>query len=117
MGGDSLSFAGFADHEQLGKDGNTLQVDTEGPQNLERGELVVDEEGKTANRYDKKLGAEGVVVAIVGSLELHVDEIDSEVGAANVDALHNAVVERDEIGEEVQVASGEDKREENLGLS
>lgn len=117
MSGDGLSLAGLADHEQLGKNGNALQVDAEGPQDLKRGELVVDKEGKTTNRHDKKLSAEGVVIAVIGGLELHVDEIDGEVGAAYVDALHHTVVERDEIGEEVQVASGEDKRKENLRLS
>lgn len=117
MSGDGLSLAGLADHEQLGEDGNALQVDAEGPQDLKRGELVVDKEGKTTNRHDKKLSAEGVVIAVIGGLELHVDEIDGEVGTAYVDALHHTVVERDEIGEEVQVASGEDKRKENLRLS
>jgi len=34
MGGDGFGLSGLADHEQLGQDGDGLQVDGEGPENL-----------------------------------------------------------------------------------
>ena len=37
-----LSFAGLSDHEELGDDGDTLQVDGECPENLHHRELMID---------------------------------------------------------------------------
>lgn len=42
VGGDGLRLPCFADHEELGKDSHGFQVDGEGPQNLERREIVID---------------------------------------------------------------------------
>jgi len=53
---------------------------------------VVDEEGKTADGHDQELGAERVVVSVVGRLEFHVDEVDGGVCARQVDDLHDGVV-------------------------
>ena len=42
VAGDGLRLAGLADHEELGEDGDTLQVDGECPEDLHDAELVVD---------------------------------------------------------------------------
>ena len=41
MAGDRLRLPRFTNHEELGQNGNTLQVDGEGPEDLHHGELVV----------------------------------------------------------------------------
>jgi len=117
VGGDGLCLASFADHEELGKDGDWFQVDGESPQDLESAELVVDQEGETADGNNKKLRPESVVVTVVGGLELNVNKIDGEVGATDVDALHCRVVQWDEVGEQVQVSSSEDESEQELRFS
>jgi len=60
---------------------------------LERGEVVIDEEGKTSHGNNKKLHAECVVVAIVGRLELDKHQVDSGNGARDEDNLHCCVVQ------------------------
>jgi len=114
VSGDGLSLASLADHEQLGKDGDRFQVDGESPQDLQCAELVVDQEGETADGNNEKFRPESVVIAVVGGLELDVDEVDGEVGATDVNALHCRVVQRDEVGEQVQVSSSEDESEQEL---
>jgi len=44
MSGNGLSFSSFADHEQLRQDGNTFQINTEGPQNFKRSKLMIYQE-------------------------------------------------------------------------
>ena len=44
--GDGLRLAGLADHEELGEDGDTLQIDGEGPEDLHHAELMVDHQGQ-----------------------------------------------------------------------
>ena len=60
---------------------------------LERGEVVIDEEGKTSHRNNKELHTERVVVAIVGRLELDKHQVDSSNGARDEDNLHCCVVQ------------------------
>jgi len=117
VSGDGLRLASFADHEELGKDGDWFQVDGESPQDLESAELVVDQEGETADGNNKKFRPESVVVTVVGGLELNVNKIDGEVGATDVDALHCRVVQWDEVGEQVQVSSSEDESKQELRFS
>lgn len=58
---------------------------------------------------------EGVMIVIVSGLELHVHEIASPDGGREKEDLHRRVVQRDEAGEQVQVARQEHQREEELG--
>ncbi len=58
---------------------------------------------------------EGVMIVIVSGLELHVHEIASPDGGREKEDLHRRVVQRDEAGEQVQVARQEDQRKEELG--
>jgi len=117
VSGDGFSFTSFTDHEQLRKDGNTLKVDTEGPENFQRSEFVVDEESEATNWHDKKFSSESVVVSIVCSLEFHVDEINGGVCAGQVNDLHNGIVRRNKVCEQIKVTSGEDKSKHHLSFS
>ena len=58
-------------------------------------------------KISKHMVPESVVIAVVGGLELDVDEVDGEVGATDVNALHCRVVQRDEVGEQVQVSASD----------
>jgi len=78
---------------------------------------MVDENRETRDRNNQELHSEAVVVAIVCCLELHVDQIDCGISTADVDHLHACVVKRDEGGEEIQVASGEDQSKQDLAFS
>lgn len=69
----ALRLARLADHEQLRQDRHRLEVDAEGPQHLEHGEVMVDEEGEEEGGYHEELDAEGVVVVVVGRAETEVD--------------------------------------------
>ena len=57
------------------------------------------------------------MIAVIGGLELLVDHPDGGGGRAHEEDLHGGVVERDEAGEEVEVAGAEDDQEEDLGLA
>lgn len=49
---------------------------------------MIDEEREASHRDHQKLHPEGVVVAVVRRLELHVDQVHCGVGAGDVDELH-----------------------------
>ena len=54
------------------------------------------------------------MVAVVSGLELDVHQIDRGGSRADKEEFHGGVVEGDEGGEEVEVASAEDRQEEDL---
>ena len=60
---------------------------------------MVEHQGKKQRGTDKKLNSKGVVVAVVGGLELHVHQIDGSGSRADKEELHGGVVEGDEGGE------------------
>ena len=72
VAGDRLGLPGLGDHEELGQDGDTLQVDGEGPQDLHHAELVVDDQRQQDAGAEQELHAEGVVVTIVGRLQISI---------------------------------------------
>ena len=117
VAGDALGLPGLGHHEQLGQDGDGLQVDRERPEDFHHGELMVENQAEKQRGTDKKLDPEGVVVAVVGGLELHVHQIDGSGSRADEEELHGGVVEGDEGGEEVEVARTEDGQEEDLRLA
>lgn len=75
---------------------------------------MVDKEGQSSNRYDQELYPERVMVTIIGSLELCVDQVHCSVRTANVDDLHRSVVERYEGSEQVQVTCCEYQGKQDL---
>ena len=70
VAGDRLGLPGLGDHEQLGQDGDTLQVDGEGPQDLHHAELVVHDKTEEDAGAKEELNTECVVVAVIGCLLL-----------------------------------------------
>ena len=65
---EGLRLPGLSDHEELGEDGDALQVDGEGPEDLHDAELVVDHQSQEEAGAQQKLHPEGVVVTVVGCL-------------------------------------------------
>jgi hypothetical protein len=76
----------------------------------------VEDEGQDQGGDDGQLYPEGVMVPIVGSAKLEVDEVDGGAGSRDEEELHDRVVERDVADEEVQVAGQVHQREEDLAL-
>ena len=74
VAGDRLGLPGLGDHEQLGQDGDTLQVDGEGPQDLHHAELVINDKTKEDAGAKQELNTKCVVVAVIGGL-LSIDYI------------------------------------------
>jgi len=117
VAGDGFRLAGLANHEELGEDGHALQVDGEGPEDLHHGELVVQRQGKQGTGAQQKLNPEGVVVAVVGCLELDVHQVDGSRRGANEEDLHTRIVQGDEVREQVKIPGDEYDEEEDLRLA
>lgn len=81
---------------------------------LKYGKLVVDEQGEQDGGTDEELDPEGVVVVVVGRLELQVDQVDGGVRGGEEDYLHQRVVQGDVRGHQVQVAGRVDYRKQYL---
>jgi len=77
VAGNTLGLTSLGHHEQLGQDGHRLQIDREGPQDLHQGKFVVQKKGKKNRRAKEKLDPKGVMIAIIGCLELEIHQIDS----------------------------------------
>ena len=114
---DRLRLAGLADHEELGEDGDALQVDGECPEDLHHTELVVEDDSQEGGRGQEELHSEGVVVAIIGGFEFEIHQIDGPSGAADEEELHNGVVEADEVGQQVQISRHENNEKQSLALA
>lgn len=50
---------------------------------------MVDQESQPSHRDHQELHSEGVMVAIIGRLELHVDQVDGGVSTPDVDDLQD----------------------------
>jgi hypothetical protein len=75
---------------------------------------MVDEQGQDHGRNDEKLDSERVMLTIVRGLELDIHQIERAKRGGQVEDLHHRVVQRDEVGEQVQVAGEKDEREQDL---
>ena len=117
VAGDRLGLPRLGDHEQLGQDGDALQVDGEGPQDLHHTELVVEDNGQEGGGSQEELNPERVVVAVIRGLELEVHEVHCGGGAGDEKDLHAGVVETHEVGHQVQVPGHEHHQEEDLALA
>lgn len=78
---------------------------------------MVDQESKATHRNNQELHSESVMVTIIGSFELDVDQVDGGVRTADVNNLHRGVVQRDKRGKEVQIASRENQSKQKLTLA
>jgi len=111
---DGLCLAGLAHHEQLGQDCDGLKVDGEGPEDLHGGELVVQHQSQQRHRGNQELDPEGVVIAVVGCLELDVHQVDGGGRRGDEEDLHTGIVQRDEVGEQVKVPGHKNDEEKDL---
>jgi len=117
MGGDGFGLSGLANHEQLGEDGDGLQVDGKGPQNLHNVERMINDQRNKGRGNEQELYSECVMIAVVGCLEFEQHEINGSVGGGDEEDLHDGVVDRNEVGQQVQVARREDQRKQDLRLA
>lgn len=110
---------GVLEQEDLGQHGDGLEVLAKGPQDgahlVQR--LTVEEEGEDRAGDDEVAQAECVVVLVVRGLPWVdvVHEVADVDGRRDEEELHEGVVERDEVVEEVDVAREEDDGVEELG--
>lgn len=114
---DRFGLSGLADHEQLGQDGDRLQVDGKGPQDLHDVEGMIDDQRNEGRRNQEEFYSECVMIAVVGGLEFEQHEINGPVRGSDEEHLHNGVVDRDEVGQKVQITRRENEREQDLGLA
>ena len=56
----------------------------------------------------------GVMVVVIGGLELQKHQVDSPDGTDEEENLHRRVVERDKIGEKIEIAGEKHQGEEAL---
>jgi len=115
--GDGFSLSGLGHHKQLRKYRTSLKVDRESPENLSDGEGVVENKSQNNTRSQQELHSEGIMVTVVGRLELHEYQIACPNAERDVDNLHACVVQGDETKEEIEVASAEHYSEQCLRLS
>lgn len=114
VAGDRLSLASLGYHEQLGQDSNRFQVDREGPQNFHNREFMVEDKSQKSAGAKQKLNPEGVMVTIIGGLELDIHQIHSGRGGGHEEQFHRCVVQGDKVGEKVQVAGHKHNQEKDL---
>lgn len=78
---------------------------------------MVDQERQSSHWNNQELHSEGIMVAVICSLELEVYQINSGHCGSNEDDLHDSVVNRDEVCEQIQVPCDEDQAKHDLTLS
>ena len=70
---------------------------------------MIDQHSQSSSRDDQKLRPKCVVIGVVGGFEFKEDEIESAIGGHQEHNLHDSVVWRDKVGEDVKVAGSEDQ--------
>ena len=61
--------------------------------------------------------SECVMIAVIGCLEFDKHEIDGSKGSGDEKDLHGGVVQRDEVGQQIQISRREDNRKQDLRLA
>jgi len=96
---DGLRLSRFRHHEELGQNSHSCQVDTPCPKNLDRSELVIDDEGQEGDGNEEKLNSKGVVIRVISGLELEINQVDRQVGGADKEDFHGRVVKTHVVGD------------------
>ena len=130
--GYGLSLSSLGHHEQLGQNGDRLQVNAESPQDFHHTEFMVQQKRQQDGGSQKELDPrkknqsdsnivfqpknqpESVVVVVVGGFKLEEHQVNGADRRNQKEDLHRSVVNRDEIGKQIQVASHKDNREQDL---
>lgn len=115
MAGDVFSFSGLGHHEQLWHNGNRLEIDGKSPEDLEWGELVVENECEDCRRKDGKFNhSKCVMISIVRRLKLLEYRVYSCTRRSDEQNFHCGVVNRDEGEENIQVSGNVYNGKEDL---
>lgn len=72
---------------------------------------MIEHERQDDRRNDEKFDSESVMLSIVGGLELDVHQVESAERRRQIEDFHGRVVQRDKMGEQVQVTSKKYERE------
>lgn len=75
---------------------------------------MVDEQGQNHARNQQELNPEGVMVVVVGGTEFQVHQVQSAERWDDEDEFHEGVVDADEGGHKIQVATQVNDSEEDL---
>jgi len=94
MRGDGLGLAGALQEEELRQDGDALEPDGEGPEDLGGRVAVGIDEGEDQRAPEEVLDAEGIEVRIVGGLVGGGHEIEGVPRGAEEEELEDGVVGR-----------------------
>lgn len=78
---------------------------------------MIDEDSKAGCGDDEYLRPEGVALGVVSGAEFPEDEGERGVSTKDEHDLHHSVVVRDEVGEEIEVASCEYNGVQHLALA
>jgi hypothetical protein len=87
MGSNRLSFSASLQHEQLRQDGDRFQIDRKSPQNFNKGEIGIDEQGQQKRGDEEKLDSEGVLLLVESRLEFDVHGVAGDVQGADEEKL------------------------------
>ena len=90
MASNALGFSSLGYHKELGQDGNTLQVNGEGPEDLHNAKLMVQDQGEEDSWTKQKLNAEGIMVSIISSLESENEEFGSKCCTDKIKNFYDA---------------------------
>lgn len=117
MRGDGFRLSGLADHEELRQNRNGLQVDGEGPQDLHGVEGMIEHQRNQGGRDQQEFYSECVMIAIISGLELDEHEINCSEGGGEKENLHDGVVNRHEVRQQIQISRHKDERKQDLRLA
>ena len=114
-----LNDAHFVQHDDLGNEGDGLEPQRETPSESPWRPARVQDARQHKSHWDEHLEvrecvAELIIGGAVGDLVLH--EVENEGGGGDEKDLHEGVVDRDKVHEEVNVADEEDYQVDFLRL-
>ena len=90
---DGLGLASALEHEELGQDGDRLEPDGEGPEDLPRVVVVREQDGQDGGAAQEVLDPEGVEVAVVGRLVRVDHQVDDVPLCADEEDFEDEVVQ------------------------
>lgn len=93
VGSDGLGLASTLEHEELGQDGDGLEPDGEGPEDLPEGVVVGEDDGQGGGASKQVLDAERVLIGVIGGLVGGRHQVDDVALGGNEENLEDQVPE------------------------
>ncbi len=84
---------------------------------LECVERIIPDQGENGGRRKRENDLEGIVGGLICGAEFEKDEVHCCNACSNEEDLHDAVVQRNVLGEEVNIACGVCDREQDLAFA